>query len=94
MFAPNISTHQLADTIHHERLEHAALLSRVARDRKGGGLEVDRTAARRMTSRRLTATIAAAALTLVVAAAAAANQAAEAPAEMNSANGAGLILIR
>ena len=36
MFAPNISTHQLADSIHHERISHAALLQQVKQDRAAG----------------------------------------------------------
>ncbi len=72
MFAPNISTHQLADQIHHERLDHAALLHKVARDRSSGSAGIDRQAQRRTTSRRLAATLTAAVLSIGIAAVAAA----------------------
>ena len=58
MFAPNISTHQLADTIHHERISHAALLQQIKQDRAPDAVRVDRQAQRRMTSRRLAAAMA------------------------------------
>jgi hypothetical protein len=73
MFAPNLSTHQLADTVHHERQSHAALPHRIARDRDDA-VSVDRGPQRGITSRRLAALVAAAMLTFVIAAAAAANQ--------------------
>lgn len=73
MFAPNISTHQLADQIHHERLSHAALIQKVARERSSDSVAVDRPTQRRLTARRLAATVAAASLTFTVAAAAAAS---------------------
>ncbi|MGQ0607187.1 MAG: hypothetical protein ACT4OQ_01805 [Chloroflexota bacterium] len=72
MFAPNISTHELADQIHHERLSHAALMQKVARERAPDSINVDRQAQRRLTSRRLAATVTAATLTFTVAAVAAA----------------------
>ena len=58
MFAPNINTHKLADTIHQERTNHAALLHRIKRDRAPDTVAVDRQAHRRMTSRRLAAAMA------------------------------------
>ena len=73
MFAPNISTHQLADTIHQERINHAALLQQIKRDRAPDTVAVDRQALRRMTSRRLAAGMAAV-LTFAIAAVVAANQ--------------------
>ncbi|MBA2264820.1 MAG: hypothetical protein H0W17_00380 [Chloroflexi bacterium] len=93
MFAPNISTYQLADQIHHERLNHAALLQKVARERSADSITVDRQAQRRITSRRLTATLAAAALTLTIAAAATATQSSAAPEPLQS-TGGGVTLIR
>jgi hypothetical protein len=93
MFAPNASTHQLADSIHRERLNHSAMIQKVMQDRDPHGLAVDRQAQRRITSRRLAATIAAAALTFTIAAAVGANQPTAAPAEGNSAGG-GVTLIR
>ena len=92
MFAPNISTHQLADTIHHERISHAARLQQIKQDRAPDGFAVDRQAHRRMTSRRLAAAMAAV-LTFAIAAAVAANQPAAAPAQQHSPGG-GLTLIR
>ncbi len=80
MFAPNISTHQLADQIHHERIDHAALLHKVARDRSSDSLGVDRQAHRRTTSRRLAATLTAAVLSIGIAAVAAAQSAGDVPA--------------
>ncbi|MGH2381294.1 MAG: hypothetical protein ACRDG7_08745 [Candidatus Limnocylindria bacterium] len=74
MFAPNISTHDLADQIHHERLSHAALMQKVARERSRDSITVDRQAQRRLTSRRLAATVTAATLTFTVAAVAAATE--------------------
>ena len=93
MFAPNISTHQLADQIHHERLSHSALLQKVARERSTDTVSIDRMAHRRATSRRLAATVAAATLTFVIAAAAAATQQTEAAASPHSAGG-GVTLLR
>jgi hypothetical protein len=93
MFAPNVSTHQLADQIHHERLNHSALIQKVARERSADTVVVDRQAQRRATSRRLTATLAAAALTFAIAAVAAA-QPASAPAAESQGQGAGPHLIR
>lgn len=93
MFAPNVSTHQLADRIHSERQAHAALLHQVKRDRATGPAIVDRPAQRRITARRLTATLAGAILTLTLAAAVAANQPAAAPSTGQS-SGGGLTLIR
>jgi hypothetical protein len=92
MFAPNISTHQLADSIHHERIAHAALLQQVKRDRSPDAMDVDRQAHRRMTSRRL-AGATAAVLTFAIAATVAANQPNAAPAQQHSPGG-GLTLIR
>jgi hypothetical protein len=97
MFAPNLSTHQLADSVHHERQAHAARLHRIIRDREAGEAEVDHTAHRRMTARRLVASLTAVALTLVIAAAAAAdgpNAAPAGPSKMAPANGGSLVLIR
>lgn len=93
MFAPNVSTHQLADSIHAERLAHAALLHRTMIDRKGDSVTVDRQVQRRMTARRLSATLAGALLTFAIAAAVAANQPAAAPAAGPS-SGGGLTVIR
>ncbi len=92
MFAPNISTHQLADAIHHERQADAALIHQAKSYRAAHGA-ADRPAQRRLTSRRLAATLAGALLTLVVAATVAANQPAAAPAG-HSSTGGGLTLIR
>jgi hypothetical protein len=92
MFAPNISTHQLADQIHHERLTHSALIQKVVRERSTDTMSVDRHAQRRTTSRRLAATLAAATLTFVIAAAAAATQQAEGPGQHSA--GGGVTLIR
>jgi hypothetical protein len=93
MFAPNASTHQLVDSIHAERLSHAALLQQVKRDRTDDSIIVNRQVQRRITSRRLAATIAGAVLTFVIAAAATANQPAAAPASGHS-SGGGVTLIR
>jgi len=76
MFAPNISTHQLADHIHHERLTHAALMQKVARERSADSVTVDRAVQRWVTSRRLAATVTAATMTFMIAAVAAATEAA------------------
>ncbi|MDQ4036721.1 MAG: hypothetical protein M3153_12500 [Chloroflexota bacterium] len=93
VFAPNISTHQLADQIHHERLSHAALIQKVTRERSTDSVSIDRMAQRRATSRRLAATLTAAALTFVIAAAASATQQTEAAASQHSAGG-GVTLLR
>ena len=93
MFAPNVSTHQLADSIHRERLNHSAMIQKVMQDRDPHAISVDRQAQRRITSRRLAATLAAATLTFTIAAAVAANQPAAAPAQA-PAPGGGMILIR
>ena len=93
MFAPNVSTHQLADSIHRERLNHSAMIQKVMQDRDPHGVGVDRQAQRRITSRRLAATLAAAALTFTIAAAVAANQPTAAPAG-NHSPGGGTVLIR
>ena len=93
MFAPNISTHQLADQIHHERLSHAALMQKVARERSTDAVTVDREAQRRVTSRRLAAGLAAATLTFAIAAAAAGTQQTEAAGQRHS-SGGGVTLIR
>lgn len=106
MFAPNVSTHQLADAIHQERLadaaairqakayraSHNAMLHQAKIDR-GEGIIVDRHAQRGITARRLTATLVGAVLTFAVAAAVAANQPAAAPAAGPSSAG-GLTVIR
>ena len=92
MFAPNISTHQLADQIHHERLSHAALMQKVARERSTDSITVDREAHRRVTSRRLAAGLAAATLTFAIAAAAAGTQQSQAASQHSS--GGGVTLIR
>ena len=93
MFAPNISTHQLADQIHHERLTHAALMQKVARERSTDSIIVDREAQRRATSRRLAAALGAATLTFAIAAAVAGTQQSEA-AERPHSSGGGVTLIR
>jgi hypothetical protein len=93
MFAPNISTHQLADSIHHERLAHAARIQQIKEDRSADAVSVDRQLQRRITSRRLAATLAGAVLTFAIAAAVAA-QSPAAPAQQHPANGGGLTLIR
>jgi hypothetical protein len=93
MFAPNISTHQLADSIHHERLAHAALIQQIKQDRSADAVSVDRQVQRRITSRRLAATLAGAVLTFAIAAAVAA-QSPAAPGPQHPANGSGLTLIR
>jgi hypothetical protein len=92
MFAPNISTHQLADAIHRERQADAATIRQAKLYRKAHP-GVTRHAQRRITSRRLAATLAGAVLTLAVAAAVAANQPAAAPAQQHSPGG-GMTLIR
>ena len=73
MFAPNLSTHQLADSIQHERLSHASRMQKVHQERKDS-VALDRSVQRRITARRLAATLAAGALTLGLAAVAAAGQ--------------------
>lgn len=93
MFAPNISTHQLADQIHHERLSHAALMQKVVRERSSDSITVDREAQRRVTSRRLAAGLAAATLTFAIAAAAAGTQQSQAATQRHS-SGGGVTLIR
>ncbi len=93
MFAPNVSTHQLADSIHAERQAHAALLHQAKHDRTAGSVIVDRQVQRRITARRLAATLAGVVLTLTIAAAVAANQPAAAPAQ-GPVPGGGLTLIR
>jgi hypothetical protein len=93
MFAPDISTHRLADQIHHERLTHAALIQKVVRERSTDGPSVDRDAQRRLTSRRLAAAVAAAALTFAITAATAATQLSE-PAADQPSTGGGVTLIR
>ena len=79
MFAPNISTHQLADAIHQERQADAATI-RQAKLYRAAHPGANRHMQRRITSRRFAATLAGAVLTLAVAAAVAANQPAAAPA--------------
>ena len=93
MFAPNVSTHQLADSIHAERQAHAALLHNAKADRSHDTITADRQAQRRMTARRLSATLAGALLTFAIAAAVAANQPAAAPAAGPSSAG-GLTVLR
>jgi uncharacterized protein YfaQ (DUF2300 family) len=92
MFAPNISTHQLADAIHQERQADAALI-REAKIYRASHVSASRHTQRRITTRRFAATLAGAVLTLAVAAAVAANQPAAAPGQQPS-NGGSLILIR
>ena len=94
MFAPNISTHQLADQIHHERLSHSALMQKVVRERSTDSITVDREAQRRVTSRRLAAGLAAVTLTFAIAAVAAATQQSEAAATQSHGSGGGVTLIR
>ena len=91
MFAPNVSTHQLADAIHQERQADAALI-RQAKLYRASHVPTGRHPQRRVT-RRFAATLAGAVLTLAVAAAVTANQPAAAPAQQ-PANGGGLTLIR
>jgi hypothetical protein len=95
MFSPNISTHQLADQIHHERLSHSALIQKVVRERSTDAITADRNAQRRTTSRRLAATLGAAMLTFAIAAAAAAagSEASEASAAQ-ALSGGGVTLLR
>lgn len=93
MFAPNISTHRLADEVHRERLSHAALLQKVARERTADDVSFDRAAQRRITSRRIAATVAGAILSFSIAAVVAANQPDGGPAPAPGAGG-GLTLIR
>jgi hypothetical protein len=93
MFAPNISTHQLADAIHRERQADAATIRQAKLYRKAHP-GVTRHAQRRITSHRLAATLAGAVLTFAVAAAVAANQPAAAPAQQQQSNGGSLTLIR
>jgi hypothetical protein len=93
MFAPNVSTHQLADSIHAERLAHAARMQQLKHERSEDSVIVDRQVQRRITARRLAATMAGAILTFAIAAAVAANQPDASPAQ-HPANGAGPILIR
>jgi hypothetical protein len=75
MHAPNIQTHQLADQMHAERLDHAARMRLAAEARGPHGTPRDRDALRRITARRLTATLAGALLSVAVAAGALALQA-------------------
>lgn len=93
MFAPNVTTHQLADSIHAERQAHAAMLHKVEASRRHDSINVDRQTQRRMTARRLSATLAGAILTFAIAAAVAANQPAAAPAAGPS-SGGGVTLLR
>ncbi|MGH2394755.1 MAG: hypothetical protein ACRDGH_14915 [Candidatus Limnocylindria bacterium] len=93
MFAPNVSTHQLADSIHSERLAHSAMILKVKHDRTADAVSVDRQVQRRITSRRMAATLAGAILTFAIAAAAAAQSPAASEAQ-HPANGGGLTLIR
>jgi hypothetical protein len=93
MFAPNISTHQLADAIHRERQADAALI-RQAKLYRAAHPVMGRHTQGRVTSRRFAATLAGAVLTLAVAAAVAANQPAAAPAQQQQSNGGSLTLIR
>jgi len=72
MFAPDITTHQLADSMHAERQAHASLLHKISRDRADDSTVVDRRALRRATSRRLVATLAGTVLAMGIAAMAAA----------------------
>lgn len=74
MYAPSIATHQIADQIHAERLDHAARM-RLAAEARGPHQIIDRDAARRITARRLTATMAGALLSVALAAGALALQA-------------------
>jgi len=74
MFAPDSTTHELAHMIQRERLSHAALLQKVARERAPDSVTLDRQAQRRITIRRLAASLTAVALALVTAAAAAGAQ--------------------
>ena len=73
MFAPNLSTHQLADSINHERLSHSTRILKVKQEREDSA-SVDRSVQRRITARRLAASLAAVVLTFAAAAIAAASQ--------------------
>jgi len=94
MFAPNISTHQLADQIHQERLSHSALMQKVARERSADSVSVDRETRRRATVRRLAASLGAVTLLLSIAAAATATQPSETTSTHPAAQGGGAKLIR
>jgi hypothetical protein len=73
MFAPNLSTHQLADSIHHERQSHSTRILKVKQERMDSA-SVDRSVQRRITARRLAASLTAVVLTFAIAAIAAAGQ--------------------
>jgi hypothetical protein len=73
MFAPNLSTHQLADSIHHERQSHSTRILKVQQERMDSA-NVDRSVQRRITARRLAASLTAVVLTFAIAAIAAAGQ--------------------
>lgn len=88
MFAPNATTHQLADQIHHERQSHAERMQLVAREKGPDGAPLDRYAQRRITARRLAAGAVALALTVTVAAVTVAGGASGGP------GGGGVTLIR
>jgi hypothetical protein len=99
MFAPNLSTHQLADQMHHERLSHAARMQAAAEQHGPKGTPLDREAQRRITVRRLTATLAGAALSVALVAGAAATlgsqpDPASAPATVGGGAGGGATHIR
>jgi hypothetical protein len=58
MFAPHIATFEMADQMHRERLTHAALLQKVARERATDSTRYDLHVQRMITARRLAATLA------------------------------------
>lgn len=58
MFGPDSTRHELVGLMQHERLSHAALLQKVARERTPEASPIDRQAQRRITVRRLAASIA------------------------------------
>jgi len=68
MFAPDVTTHELAGLVQRERLSHAALLQKVARERSPEHSPIDRNVQRRITARRLAATVGGAMLSISVAA--------------------------
>ncbi|MDQ2690295.1 MAG: hypothetical protein M3Y29_08485 [Chloroflexota bacterium] len=90
MLGPNHGTYHIAQQTYGERLDHAARIRMVQKDRHDGSEPFDRQAHRAMTARRLAASLASVILAATVATAAVGTVVA-AP---NSAPGGGPTLIR
>jgi len=60
MFAPNATTRDLVPLIQRERLSHSALIQKVVSERSTDVVRFDRNILRRLTSRRLAASLGAA----------------------------------